>query len=64
MSSIPTNKEIHQLQQLLRVKNTDKCTLKWLCMVSKFNKEANLTKNINQYDTCRELEYFLCKFII
>ncbi|CAI2192330.1 13906_t:CDS:2, partial [Funneliformis geosporum] len=32
-------------------------------MVDKFNKEANLTKHINQYDTCKELEEFLCKFI-
>ena len=63
MSSIPTNEEINQLQQLSRVKNTDKCTSKWLRMVNKFNKEANLTKNINQYDTCKELEEFLCKFI-
>ena len=61
--SIPTNEEIHQLQQLSRVKNTDKCTSKWLRMVSRFNKEANLTKNINQYDTCEEIEDFLCKFI-
>ena len=63
MSSIPTSERNNQLQQLSRVKNTDKCTSKWLRMVNKFNKEANLTKTIDQYDTCKELEEFLCKFI-
>ncbi|CAI2187466.1 5478_t:CDS:2 [Funneliformis geosporum] len=48
MSSIPTSEEINQLS---RVKNTEKCTSKWLRMDNKFNKEANLMKHINQYDT-------------
>ncbi|GES81052.1 zinc finger MYM-type protein 2-like [Rhizophagus clarus] len=61
--SIPTHEEIYRLQQLSRVKNTDKCTSKWLRVVDRFNKEANMTKKINQYDTCNELEDFLCKFI-
>jgi len=61
--SIPTNEEIYKLQQLSRVKNTDKCTSKWLRVVDRFNKEANITKKINQHDTCKELEDFLCKFI-
>jgi len=42
--SIPTNVEIYQLQQLSRVKNTDKCTSKWLRVVDRFNKEANISK--------------------
>ncbi|CAI2198346.1 3351_t:CDS:1, partial [Funneliformis geosporum] len=59
MSSILTSEEINQLQQLSKVKNTEKCTSKWLRIVDKFNKKANLTKHINQYDTCKEFEEFL-----
>ncbi|GES72808.1 hypothetical protein GLOIN_2v1482044 [Rhizophagus clarus] len=54
--SIPTHEEIYRLQQLSRVKNTDKCTSKWLRVVDRFNKEANMTKKINQYDTSRYLK--------
>ncbi|CAB4475316.1 hypothetical protein RhiirA5_417646 [Rhizophagus irregularis] len=61
--SIPTNEEIYQIQQLSRVKNTDKCTAKWLRVVDRFNHEANIIKKIDQYDTHTELEGFLCKFI-
>ena len=49
--SIPTNEEIYQLQQLSRVKNTDKCTSKWLRVVDRFNKEANISKKIDEYNT-------------
>jgi hypothetical protein len=48
--SIPTNEEIYQLQQLSKVKNTDKCTSKWLRVVDRLQiveKRRNLKRNRN-----------------
>lgn len=55
--------EVQRLSNLSKVTNTDKNTEKWLRHITRYIKENNIQKNLDQIDNRDELDEFLSLFI-
>ncbi|CAG8608472.1 14927_t:CDS:2, partial [Funneliformis caledonium] len=62
-TQLPTQEEISNLQKASLVSNTERNTSKWLRVVDHFNKSCGITNSIEQIDSLKDLENYLCQFI-
>ena len=62
-TQLPTQEEINKLQKASLVSNIERNTSKWLRVVDRFNKSCGITNSIEQIDSLKDLENYLCQFI-